>query len=83
MLKRIALAALVTGITLAPVAALADSAFPKDNSNDYAAPFSVSERDSAFPRDDSNDYGIRIAAADGDSVYPRDNSNDYGVTVAA
>ena len=83
MLKRIAFVALLTGITFGPLAASADSAFPKDNSNDYAAPFSVSERDGAFPRDNSNDYGIRIAATDGDSVYPRDNSNDYGVIVAA
>ena len=62
MLKKIAYAALVSGLMFAPLGASADDAFPKDNSIDYGMHVAGSELESVFPKDNSIDYGITIAA---------------------
>jgi hypothetical protein len=83
MLKKIAYAALVSGLMFASLGASADDAFPEYNSIDYGVRIAGSELESVFPKDNSIDYGVRIAGSELESPFPRDNSNDYGITIAA
>jgi hypothetical protein len=82
MFQKRVLAVIVGGLFgFGSTAAVADagSAFPKDNSRDYAAPVVViADAGSSFPKDNSRDYVAPVVViADAGSPFPKDNSRDY------
>jgi hypothetical protein len=74
MLKKIAYAAIASGLSFAPLGASAISSLP------FGGVVTTLETDSPFPKDNSIDYGIRVATpGKTDGAFPKDNSIDYSV----